>query len=162
MKQKYKITSIITAFICIVTIIYALPLTRHWFYYQLTDIIVPKSTPNKSLDKLNLNNFTLLDCRDIEEYKTSHIPNSTWIGNDKDFWNRLPLKNDKPFLIYCSIGYRSSMVGKKIIDSLNLEIFNLEYGIFNYNYNKKPLIDSLGQSTENVHPYSFFWKLFSY
>jgi len=126
----------------------------------MTDVIVSKLTPSKALKGLKLNDFLLLDTRNIEEYKVSHLPNSIWIGDDDLFWNRLPKTNNKPLLVYCSIGYRSSIVGKKIIDSLGFEVYNLEYGIFNYNYNKKPLIDSLEKPTKKVHPFSNFWRLF--
>ena len=160
MKQKYKITSIITAFICFVIIIYLIPTSRHWIYYTLTDLIVPNTISKKSLTNIKTDDYLVLDCRELEEYKTSHLPNAYWLGEDSLFWNRLPKNVTKPILIYCSIGYRSSFVGKQISDSLHIEIYNLEYGIFNYNYLKKPLLDSLENSTTTVHPFSPLWGIF--
>ncbi len=164
MKQKYKITSIITAFICLVIVFYTIPTARHWFYYKLTDLIVNETIPNKEIKNINLADYLVLDCREEEEYNISHIPNSIWIGNNNDrlFWSRLPNDNIKPVLIYCSIGYRSAIIGQKIADSLHYEIYNLKYGIFNYNHHKNPLRDSLGKPTKEVHPYSKFWGLFVY
>lgn len=67
-------------------------------------------------------------------------------------------KREPRYLIYCSIGYRSQLIGQRLKDSLGFSIENLQGGLFGWNQKRFPLVDSLGNSTEKVHSYSFMWS----
>ena len=126
----------------------------------MIDSLVEHKIEDISTKDVILDNSLLMDTRNIEEYEVSHLPNAVWIGNDSLFWSRIPQLSDKKIMIvYCSVGYRSNEVGKKIKDSLQLDIKNLKYGIFGWKHNALPLIDKFNISTNKVHPYNRFWGI---
>ncbi len=119
--------------------------------YQIDNISFMEVQPEKTI---------ILDTRNFDEYKVSHLPNAVWIGNDSLFWSRIPqLSDKKTIIVYCSVGYRSNEVGKKIKDSLQLDVKNLKYGIFGWRHNALPLIDKFNNPTNKVHPYNWFWGI---
>lgn len=161
--RKYKIPLIVSVFILIVTLIYETSTSRQWIYSKMVTVFVPKLINNIEIDSNLLNaNYVLLDARSEEEFKKSHLPGAIWIGDDSLVFNRANFdigKREPRYLIYCSIGYRSQLIGKQLQDSLNFQIENLEGGIFKWNQYKFPLIDSDQNKTLEVHPYSFFWGI---
>lgn len=163
MSQKYKIPFIISVFILIVTIIYETRTSRHWIYSQIVELFVPKLIKDVKCDSLLLHtSHLILDARDKEEYKLSHIPNSIWIGDDSLALKRASFdigKREPRYLIYCSIGYRSQLIGKQLQDSLGFNIENLKGGIFRWSQKNMPLMDSSNNTTVKIHSYSPFWGL---
>lgn len=163
MLRKYKIPFIISTFILIVTIIYETPTSRHWVYSQIVDLFVPKLINTINCDSnLIETNHIILDARSVEEYTISHLPNAIWVGDDNLVLQRANFdigKREPRYLIYCSIGYRSQLIGKQLQDSLGFSIENLEGGIFKWSQKKLPLTDSLNNKTIEVHPYSTFWGI---
>jgi len=163
MSLKYKIPLIFTSFILIVIFIYETPTSRYWIYSNIVELFVPKLITNIKIDSNLLHpNYVILDARSFKEYEVSHLQNSIWIGDDSLFMQRANFdigKRDPRYLIYCSIGYRSQLIGKKLQDSLGFSIKNIEGGIFKWNQAKLPLIDSSDNKTIEIHPYSLFWGL---
>lgn len=129
------------------------------------DLFVPNLIKNiDSSPDIITTNYIILDARTEEEYKVSHLPSSIWIGDDSLAIERANFdieKREPQYLIYCSIGYRSQVIGKQLQDSLNFSIVNLNGGIFKWNQKKLPLTDSLNNKTIEVHPYSTFWGIWS-
>lgn len=163
MLQKYKIPITITVFIFTLLIIYKVSTTRRFIYSVLVEVIVPKRIKNVPCDSsISANDYLILDARSLEEFQVSHLPNAVWIGDDSLAVQRANFdvgKREPHYLIYCSIGYRSQLIGKQLQDSLGFAIVNLTGGIFSWNQNGFPLEDSLNNATKNVAPYSFFWGL---
>ncbi len=99
-------------------------------------------TPVKSFNaneaKAFLNNkggtaVTLLDVRQPEEYKASHIPGAKLIPVG-DIGDRIDeLDADKPTLVYCAIGGRSRVASQMLAGKGFKEVYNLSGGIKAWN-----------------------------
>lgn len=166
MFQKYKLPVIVSIIFIFLFIIYTNSTSRHWIYYELVGVIVPNNIKNIAIDSSLLHqNYIILDARAKEEYSISHIKNAVWIGDDSLTIERANFSTEKReprYLIYCSIGYRSQIIGQQLKDSLGLSIENLHGGLFGWNQKKFPLVDSVDNQTKAVHPYSPFWSLWRY
>lgn len=100
----------------------------------------------------------LIDARAKDEFQVSHISGAKNIPyNSKD-----PLKHwtnsqpDIPIVVYCSVGYRSSILAKKL-QTLGFEdVYNMEGSIFKWANEGRSLVQ--GQTTvHKVHPYNTRW-----
>lgn len=165
MQQKYKIPLIVSVTFISLLLIYNNSTSRHWIYYKIVDMIVPKKIENVVIDSsLLYQNYIVLDARTKEEYAISHIKNAIWIGDDSLAIERANFeigKREPRYIIYCSIGYRSQLIGEQLKDSLGFSIENLEGGIFGWNQKTLPLVDSENNQTTKIHPYSFLWSFWT-
>lgn len=100
----------------------------------------------------------LLDAREIEEYKVSHIKNAIHIGY-KSF-DKAKMKNidkNKKIIVYCSIGYRSEKIGEQLIKMGYKQVYNLYGSIFAWVNRGYEVVDVNNKATFNVHGYSASW-----
>ena len=89
----------------------------------------------------------LIDARAKKEYQISHISGAKNIPYNKP---------DSPIVVYCSVGYRSSILAKKLQESGFKEVYNLEGSIFKWANEGRPLVRE--QTTvHKVHPYNTRW-----
>ncbi|MBT3879054.1 MAG: rhodanese-like domain-containing protein [Candidatus Scalindua sp.] len=100
----------------------------------------------------------LIDARAKEEFQISHIPEA----NNIPYRNKDPLKYltnikpDNPIVIYCSVGYRSSILARKLQALGFKAVYNLEGSIFKWANEGRPLVQ--GKTTvHKVHPYNAHW-----
>ncbi|WP_297794049.1 rhodanese-like domain-containing protein [uncultured Eudoraea sp.] len=111
-------------------------------------------------DMQNLSNHVILDARELEEFKVSHLKNAVWIGYD-DFKLENVVKNysDKNlnFIVYCSIGVRSENIGEKLLEAGYLNTRNLYGGIFEWTNQGYPVYNAQGKETKKVHAYGKLW-----
>ena len=118
----------------------------------------PGIQTNELNDKIQNNqNVFLVDCRRPDEYSVSRIPNATNIHfkcSDEDLKSALKdLDENVTIVNYCSLGYRSGVMTKRILD-LGLDnvskerVYNLEGSIFKWAQEERPLIDNKGQTTK--------------
>ena len=118
----------------------------------------PGIQTNELNDKIQNNqNVFLVDCRRPDEYSVSRIPNATNIHfkcSDEDLKSALEdLDENVTIVNYCSLGYRSGVMTKRILD-LGLDnvskerVYNLEGSIFKWAQEERPLIDNKGQTTK--------------
>ena len=118
----------------------------------------PGIQTNELNDKIQNNqNVFLVDCRRPDEYSVSRIPNATNIHfkcSDEDLKSALEDLNENVTIVnYCSLGYRSGVMTKRILD-LGLDnvskerVYNLEGSIFKWAQEERPLIDNKGQTTK--------------
>ncbi|GAB1606521.1 uncharacterized protein LOC106877608 [Argonauta hians] len=114
--------------------------------------------------------MVLLDVRPSKEYDVSHLKNAVRADHSiqnvgefvKSFGDQ---ESQEPltFICYCSIGYRSSLLGTKILDFLdseeipNISVYNLEGSIFKWANERRPLYKENNEKTEYAHPYSSVW-----
>ncbi|XP_041347856.1 uncharacterized protein LOC121367633 [Gigantopelta aegis] len=135
-----------------------------------------KNVDTKQLDKWLQNNereVVLLDCRDPKEYEVSRMSQSVrveWTTDDvAELINSLPevekegLEN-KTIVCYCSVGYRSAALAKKIQEYMKkkgsvkkIEVYNLAGSLFKWANEGRLLVDSEGQKTVFAHPYNAVW-----
>lgn len=99
----------------------------------------------------------LLDSREEDEYRVSHINGATHVGYD-DFDKSALKKLDKskPVVVYCSVGYRSEKIAEKLEKEGFKEVYNLYGGIFEWVNQDNPVYNSKGK-TKDIHPYSWLW-----
>ena len=99
----------------------------------------------------------LIDARGMEEFRVSHISGSRNIPYDKDPLKHLTdIKPDSPIVVYCSVGYRSSILAKKLQDMGFTKVYNLEGSIFKWANEDRPLAQNQ-TIVYKVHPYNAHW-----
>lgn len=83
----------------------------------------------------------ILDVRTPEEYRSGHLENSVLIPVQVLSQNigKLEPYMDKPILIYCATGNRSTVAAKILIDSGFSYIRNMRYGMMEWNAKKLPV-----------------------
>ncbi len=99
----------------------------------------------------------LIDARRKDEFQISHISGAKNLPYKKDPGKLLTdTKPDNPIVIYCSVGYRSSILAKKLQDMGFTKVYNLEGSIFKWANEGRSLVQ--GQTTvHKVHPYDARW-----
>ncbi len=99
----------------------------------------------------------LIDARGIEEFRVSHITGARNIPHDKDLLKHLiDIKPDSPIVVYCSVGYRSSILAGKLQDMGFTRVYNLEGSIFKWANEGRPLVQDK-VTVRKVHPYNAHW-----
>jgi rhodanese-related sulfurtransferase len=118
------------------------------------------SVPIISVDSLykNYNNYILLDARAKSEYEVSHLPGAHYIGYKKPQLSVVKnLDTSKNIVLYCSIGYRSEVIAKKL-QKKGYNVINLYGSIFEWVNKGYPLQDENGLDTKTVHGYDKSWS----
>lgn len=104
------------------------------------------------------NNILLVDVRTEPERQTSMIPGA--ISLDK-----LPHELPPTVVTYCTIGYRSGLEARRLLDSQQSnpnwkgEIYSLD-GILAYSHtpNTTLIVPATGETTHEVHAFGPMWK----
>lgn len=118
------------------------------------------SIPIISVDSLhnNYDDYIILDAREKSEYKTSHLPGAHFIGYNSPKLSVVKnLDTSKNIVLYCSIGYRSEVIAKKL-KKKGYNVTNLYGSIFEWVNKGYPLEDKKGNSTKTVHGYDKSWS----
>lgn len=106
------------------------------------------------------------DCRAPIEFEISHLPNAISVDPSistealKELFENSMKKNNCEIICYCSVGYRSSEIARKLIGlkNENAKIYNMEGSIFKWANENRPMVTgSNNQQTTNVHPYNHVW-----
>ena len=100
-----------------------------------------------------------LDAREAEEYKISHVKDALNVGYD-DFELSVvsELPKDQSIVIYCSIGYRSEKIGKKLKDAGYTNVKNMYGSLFEWVNQHHPIVDQNGKETNQIHTYNKVWS----
>ena len=100
----------------------------------------------------------LIDARRKEEFHVSHISGAINIPyNNKDPLKYLMnIKPDNPIVVYCSVGYRSSILARKLQTLGFKDVHNLEGSIFKWANEGRPLVQG-NTIVHKVHPYNAHW-----
>jgi rhodanese-related sulfurtransferase len=103
----------------------------------------------------------LLDARTEEEYEVSHLKTAIPIDLTRNnFSDTLNIPANTPIVVYCSVGYRSAIVTKKLKNAGFSQVFNLSGGIFQWANEQMPMFQLISQElhlTTFVHPYNAIW-----
>ena len=113
----------------------------------------------------NAENIILFDVREEGEFQVSHIRNAIRIDPEssaESFMSRYgELIGNKDVVVYCSVGYRSSELAERILESpegrQTRNVYNLQHGIFGWHNEHRPLYSNSGP-VDSVHPYSRRWE----
>jgi len=113
----------------------------------------------KNLQKIS-NNVILLDAREPQEFKVSHLKNAQFVGYEKFRLKKtiasLPNKEAK-IVVYCSLGVRSEDIAEKLKNAGYTNVLNLYGGIFEWKNNNQKVFNSKEKETEKIHAYSKEW-----
>lgn len=106
-------------------------------------------------------NAMLLDSREPNEYKVSHLKDAICVGYDNFNLEAITNKvTDKstPIVVYCSLGIRSEIVADKLIKAGYTNVKNLYGGIFEWKNKDFNIYNSQKQVTDSVHTFSKEWS----
>jgi len=86
---------------------------------------------------------TFIDVRTKSEYSAEHIKNAGQLNYYAfDFKKKLLLlPKNQPIYLYCNTGYRSQKAGEILIKNGYTNVYNLEYGIMEWNLKDLPVIE---------------------
>ena len=103
------------------------------------------------------NPLAILDIRGLEDYKTSHLANAHLLlpeSTDAQIQKLLSgIPTKRPIVVYCSVGYRSSTMARRLKDLGRNNVSNLEGSIFAWAVEGHPL-----ESRDKIHPYNWFGR----
>jgi rhodanese-related sulfurtransferase len=117
-------------------------------------------TPIGAKELMLLEKAVFLDAREPAEFAVSHLPTARNIGYEEPDYTVLDdLPKDTLLVIYCSIGYRSAEVGKKIQDMGFEQVMNLYGGIFEWINIGGELVTNDNEPTSAIHPYNAWWGI---
>lgn len=108
---------------------------------------------------LNASDYVILDARNREEFETSHIPGAVFIGYpsmDRSQIGNLP--KDRKIAVYCSVGYRSEKIGKKLREAGFNNVSNVYGSIFEWVNRGYPVVSGEKTPAEEVHTYNRKWS----
>jgi rhodanese-related sulfurtransferase len=99
----------------------------------------------------------LIDVRTREEYEVSHLPGAIWAQTPSQIASAMRAASDqKPIVLYCSVGVRSSRAAAKLMESRRANVFNLQGSIFQWANEGRPLMAN-DRAVHVVHPYNERW-----
>jgi len=151
----------ITLFACSQNVPETLPAIENPKFSDRLESLLSFNVPVIGVEELaeSLDKYTVLDAREKKEYDVSHLPTSTYLGY-KDFNKELleGLDKSKPIVLYCSVGYRSDKMGKKLKNLGFQEVYNLYGSIFEWANTGHELMDAQNESTKKVHTYNEKWS----
>lgn len=128
--------------------------------YDLTlKTLLSHSVPEVSVSQVKeMPNVLLLDAREWNEFKVSHIKHARHVGYDHFDIGKLQSINKKQkIVVYCSVGYRSEKISERLKKDGFTDVSNLYGGIFEWVNQGKAVVDETGKVTENIHAYSKTW-----
>ncbi len=102
----------------------------------------------------------VVDVREPDEFKISHLPGAINVPpetSDEDVLAKI--KSDRPVLVYCSVGWRSSEMAERLQAAGRINVVNYAGSIFEWANADQALESSTG-TTKVVHPYDRSWGLY--
>lgn len=98
----------------------------------------------------------LLDSRTEAEYAVSHLAGATRVDPDDAQLDPTDWPHDTLIVVYCSVGYRSAAVARRLGRAGFTRVYNLQGGIFEWANEDRP-VERDGVRVEVVHPYGGVW-----
>lgn len=99
----------------------------------------------------------IVDVREPDEYKVSHIPGAINVPPDTtDDVLLEKLKPNAPVIVYCSVGWRSSELAERLQAAGRTDVTNYAGSIFAWANAEQPLESAAG-TVKTVHPYDHHW-----
>ena len=94
----------------------------------------------------------ILDVRELDEFAVSHLHGALQVRPDAPASEVLArIDPQRPIVVYCSVGYRSSKLAQRLIDEGGKDVRNLEGSIFAWANEGRPL-EKDGRPAKTVHP----------
>ncbi|OEK07873.1 rhodanese [Flavivirga aquatica] len=103
----------------------------------------------------------LLDAREANEYKVSHLKDAVFVGYDhfkvKNIKKQIQ-KKDTLIVVYCSLGIRSETISHKLKKAGYTNVKNLYGGIFEWKNNGFSVYNEKEKATDSIHTFSYEWS----
>lgn len=100
----------------------------------------------------------LFDVRQPDEFVVSHLAGALQVNPDTKLdVLRAQLTTNRPVVVYCSVGYRSSELARRLLKAGITNVFNLEGSIFQWANEGRPVVNTNGIAAK-VHPYNERWS----
>ncbi len=113
----------------------------------------------KELSEENLEEYVILDAREIEEFEVSHIEDAQCVGYDDFKLSSIEnIDKNQKIIIYCSVGYRSEKIGEKLQKAGYTNVYNLYGSIFEWVNQGNSIVDNSGETTNQIHTYNKTWS----
>lgn len=101
----------------------------------------------------------ILDARKPEEFAISHLKNAKQINPDATSFPALQnVPQNQSIVVYCSVGYRSAQVAKRLQEAGFTHVQNLEGSIFKW-ANEGRAVYREDRLVQDVHPFDDQWGL---
>lgn len=100
----------------------------------------------------------LIDRREREEYDVSHLSGAFHADSMEDVIRIITQEGrDRPVVLYCSVGYRSSVLARQLGKEGYTNIYNLEGSIFKWANEGRPVYQG-DMKVNIIHPYDSKWR----
>ena len=123
--------------------------------------LLDHSVPEVSVADISniIDEIVVLDAREYEEYSISHIPGARYFGDDDKQWDILnSIDKSRTIVVYCSVGYRSEKIARKIKTRGIDNVSNLYGSIFEWINCNLPVENIRGEATDSIHTYNKIWS----
>ena len=131
-------------------------------FYKMANKMISGKADTVGVHELNKllpssKNVHLIDAREIPEFEISHINNAENIPPAKVTKKSVAHINQQDtIIVYCSVGYRSDLIARKLKRFGYENVFNLYGGIFDWSNNNYKMVNFEGETTQ-VHPFDQKW-----
>jgi sterol desaturase/sphingolipid hydroxylase (fatty acid hydroxylase superfamily)/rhodanese-related sulfurtransferase len=99
----------------------------------------------------------LLDAREADEFAVSHLPGAIRVSPAASAVDLPPgVNKSAPIVVYCSVGYRSAGMAKRLQEAGFSDVCNLDGSIFRWANEGRPLLQG-DNAVSVVHPYDEHW-----
>jgi rhodanese-related sulfurtransferase len=99
-----------------------------------------------------------LDARTLAEYQVSHLKDAYLVPDRLEDLADLEGVSFSTFIVvYCSVGYRSAAIARRLKSLGYQNVFNLRGSIFQW-VNEERLVYQQNKPVEEVHPYNRLWR----
>ena len=98
----------------------------------------------------------LLDTRTSEEFSVSHLPGAVRVDPAEPNLDAIDVAEDRPIVLYCSVGYRSGAIAERLEAAGVGPIYNLRGGIFGWANEGRPVVRD-GAPADTVHHFNWLW-----
>jgi rhodanese-related sulfurtransferase len=99
-------------------------------------------TPSEAIRMINHDNAILVDMREDKDYREGHIVNALHAPASADSNKKLEQYRDKPVIVYCQRGQRSSAYCSKLKKQGFESVYNLKGGLLAWQKEALPLSKS--------------------
>lgn len=99
----------------------------------------------------------LIDTREPREFAVSHLPGARNLSSVEAI-RQAAIPTDAPLVVYCTVGYRSAMLARRLRSAGYRDVANLQGSIVRWHHRGLPLVRG-DAAVGTVHPYDAFWGL---
>lgn len=125
---------------------------------KLSRMVTPDTNAISPDEARKLTAPLFLDARETEEFEVSHLPGALPLGYDRPNFAALTgVEPERPLVVYCTIGYRSERMARRLRQRGFKRVYNLYGSIYAWSLAGLPLENADGEPTEMVHTYNRKW-----